>query len=136
MRQYRAQSGFGRNPGTNAHGFARVCFSTLPFEPSANRSPKQSLAIVTLTLEVPEPSQCTQAWQKAILAPFGDNETRQSLEAHTKWAFRDVKTSSTFARSGNGIFRGAPSKEAAVIHPFRLNKFELAAEVRSDEGKH
>jgi hypothetical protein len=87
-------------------------------------------------LEFPQPSQGTQPRQKAILAAPGDNESRQSLKAQADWALGDVKHASTVTRSGERVSLVVSSEEATVVHPFRLNEFELASQVGSNEGEH
>src|SRR5438309_5370338 len=39
-------------------------------------------------------------------------------------------------RTRNGIFTGCRSKERTVVHPLGLNKFELPAQMGSDEREH
>ena len=89
-----------------------------------------------LGIELPEPSQCVQTGQEAILASSCDDKPRQSFEAHGKWTSR--KTIGVFAptSSRDGIFRGASSEEAAIVHPLRLDELELPPEIGSDKSKH
>src|SRR5580698_5653761 len=87
-------------------------------------------------LNLPEPSQCVEAGQEAILASPCDNKLRQSFEAHGEWTLRKTKGICAATTSRDGISRGASSEEAAIVHPLRLDELELPPEIGSDKSKH
>src|SRR5260370_24632090 len=89
-----------------------------------------------LGLKLPEPSQRAEAGQKAILASPCDNKPGQSFETHGKWTPRKTIGICAAVRSRDGIFRGASSEEAAIVHPLRLDELELPPEIASNKSKH
>jgi hypothetical protein len=89
-----------------------------------------------LNIEFPEPTQRTQPGQKAVLASPGNHKPGQTPQSHPKWPLGDVKRSGTIAPSGDGVFSGAGSEKATVVHPLGLDEFELPPKMGSDERKH
>jgi hypothetical protein len=92
--------------------------------------------VLCLRLTLSEPSQCPEAGQKTILASPCENKPRQPFDAHSKRTPRKTIAICATVRSRYGIFRGASSKEAAIIHPLRLDELELPPEIGSDKSKH
>jgi hypothetical protein len=91
--------------------------------------------VLCLGLKLPEPSQRTEARQKAIFASPRDNKLRQSREAPGKRTPRKTVGVCNAVRSRDGIFRGAPSEEAAIVHPLRLDELELPPEIGSNKSE-
>src|SRR5579864_5386274 len=92
--------------------------------------------VLCLRPKLPEPLQCAEARQKAILAAPCYNKARQSFEAHGKWTPRNTIGICATVRSRDGIFHGASSEEAAIVHPLRLDELELPPEIGSDKSEH
>jgi len=85
--------------------------------------------------QVPEPLQRPQSRHKAVFATPGDHESGKPLQSPAKRPLRNIEGANSVGRTAHGVLT-TPAKKRAIVHPFRLHKLKLTAEMSADEREH
>src|SRR6266513_1701390 len=114
---------------------ARVALSSLRIAHLPDRNLRLSTTRL-LSRQVPEPLQRPQPRHEAVFASSRDHEARQTLQSLAKRPLGNIECAVTVGCSAYRVPTRTPAKERAIVHPFRLHKFELTSEMSAHEREH
>ena len=89
-----------------------------------------------VSVELGEPSQCSQARRKAVLAAARYDEWGRVLKPPTDWLPRDGERTGLIILPDEWVVLCRGADKDAVVQPLGFYEFELAPYMRADECEH